>query len=305
MFLAIHGGAGVHSANSEGPLKELLEKTSKEGMKLLLNGVEAEDVISSVISMLEDDPLVNAGFGSALTIDGEVECEASIMSGKDSLFGCVANVKTIKNPITVATSLLKDQRKPSRLIKPIFLTGTGAEKYSGATGFINLISSNSLKRHKEHLSLMNQPITDTVGAVVLDSKGNYACGVSTGGITLKHSGRVGDSAIPGSGFWAKSNFACSTSGVGEQLIRSDFARSLYNHLQIDSSPSSVNSFIDIFSLNTIGTPSAGFISIYENQFIFSHTTPSMAIGFINSSMKGKFFISRRQQKKYTTFSTNI
>lgn len=307
MFLAIHGGAGIHSKESEGPLKELLKRVSMEGMKMLLNNSKAEDVIVSVISLLEDDPLVNAGFGSALNIDGEVECEASVMNGNDSLFGCVANIKGIKNPIKVAFSLLEEQRIPSKLVKPIFLTGTGAERYAKEKGILcssNLISFKASQRYEEHLLMLEQPITDTVGAVVIDFEGNYASGVSSGGITLKHSGRVGDSAIPGSGFWATPDFACSTSGIGEQLIRSDFARSLYRHLQSDSSPSSLDTFIKQFSSKTIGIPSVGFISIYEDLFLMSHTTPSMAIGYINSSMEGKYFISRRSTD-IKTFSTTI
>ncbi|XP_064599584.1 LOW QUALITY PROTEIN: threonine aspartase 1-like [Liolophura sinensis] len=263
--IMVHAGAGYHSVSREKQYKEVCEEACKQAMTLLLDGASALDGVAAAVKVLEDSSCTNAGLGSALTLEGKVECDSGVMDGESLLFGAVGAISGVKNPVCVAKKLVEGQTKTLSLgrIPPSVLVGTGASDWALHNGCevvtdSTLITDFSLKtycQHKRkleetenkkakrvrgHLKVNNEEKTisdddpslvqDTVGAVCLDSRGNVASAVSSGGISLKHPGRIGQAAVYGAGCWAESKtplspgVAVSTSGCGEHLMRTLLAR---------------------------------------------------------------------------------
>lgn len=221
-------------------------------MKLLQNNVSSIETVVAVIKCLEDEVLTNAGYGSNLSISGQVECDASIMDGTDLMFGAVGAIQSVKNPIEASYLVLNNQREapmPLGLIAPNFLVGEGASRWAISKGCqqSSLISDKALQVYEKYKAkldnyyqeneLSHLPLKrarfDTVGAVVIDLQARVASGVSSGGLILKQDGRVGQSAIIGAGCWAQENVAISTSGIGEYLVRTSLARECAKVLLVD------------------------------------------------------------------------
>lgn len=232
--LAIHGGAGTILSSAmtpekEGAYKKGLERAITEGSKILRSGGSAVDAVEMAAVSLEDDPLFNAGKGSVFNSDGTHEMDASIMDGNNLQAGAITQVSSIRNPISLAR-LVMDKSDH------VFVSGEGAMKFASEskcaiedneyfydefrykqwqevkdTDTFQLDHSKS--RGKDHKF-------GTVGAVALDLHGNVAAATSTGGMTNKRFGRIGDSPIIGSGNYANNNTcAVSCTGSGEFFIR--------------------------------------------------------------------------------------
>lgn len=238
--LVIHGGAGTILKNNMTPEKEqaykaALEQALRAGYEKLKAGKTSVDAVQAAINILEDNPLFNAGKGAVFTHDGRNELDASIMDGKTLKAGAVAGVTIIKNPIDAARAVMEKSQN-------VMMTGKGAEmfaKQNGITivdpkyfftkerwdGLQNAIREDSLKASLNNS--YSEPHTaypdykfGTVGAVALDNFGNLAAGTSTGGMTNKKFGRVGDSPIIGAGTYANNKtVAVSCTGWGEYFIR--------------------------------------------------------------------------------------
>jgi len=228
--LVVHGGAGSitkgrFSYKKENEYKKKLEDALLIGYEILENGGSSVDAVESVIRVLEDSPLFNASKGAVLTKLGDVELDASIMNGKNINAGGVAGIKHIKNPITLARFVM--EYSPHVLI-----FGDGAEKFADEFGLQKV--ENDYFKTKERLDQFNKTksltnLTDsdfkdykfgTVGCVALDRNGNLAAGTSTGGMSGKKFGRVGDSPIIGAGTYANNNTCgISATGHGEYFIR--------------------------------------------------------------------------------------
>lgn len=235
--IAIHGGAGTILKNTMTPEKELAYKTGLQdaieaGESILKNGGSAFDAVETAIIQLENNPLFNAGKGAVFTNTGTHEMDASIMNGSDLMAGAVAGVQHIKNPISLARAVMEKSEH-------VLLTGVGAmdfaKKINAQTEsddyfFVQLrydqlqqaLKSNSMiLDHTEDKIEHGEKKFGTVGCVALDLKGNLAAGTSTGGMTNKKFGRVGDSSIIGAGTYANNNTcAISCTGHGELFIRS-------------------------------------------------------------------------------------
>lgn len=222
--LVIHGGAGTitrknMSAEKEKAYQEILEEALRRGYDILNEGGAALDAVEATIRMMEDSPLFNAGKGAVFTNAGTHELDASIMDGKTLQAGAVAGVKTIKNPISAARKVMEETWH-------VLLGGTGADHFAKEQGleivdqkyFYTEWRWNSLQKVKEKVK------HGTVGCVALDKNGNLAAGTSTGGLTNKHWGRIGDSPIIGAGTYAN-NETCGVSGTGqgEYFIRGNIA----------------------------------------------------------------------------------
>ncbi|MFV8430509.1 isoaspartyl peptidase/L-asparaginase family protein [Vibrio owensii] len=231
--IAIHGGAGTilrEQMSDELQQSTLtdLEAAVKAGHQILEKGGEALDAVVAAVKVLEDSPNFNAGKGSVLTHNEMVEMDASVMDGRNQAAGAVAGVRHIKNPIELARDVMKNSNH-------VLLVGEGAEKFAFEQGheyteqdyfftdrrYEQLISM----REKGLFALSESRYPDdrkhgTVGAVALDQHGNLAAATSTGGVTNKKYGRVGDSALIGCGTVAENGVvAVSTTGVGEFFIR--------------------------------------------------------------------------------------
>lgn len=249
--LIIHGGAGVINRSSMDEVTEKLYRASLEtvllaGEKILAKGGSSLDAVEAVVKMMEDDTLFNAGRGSVFTANGHNEMDASIMDGKTLSAGAVAGVLHIKNPISLARGVME---KTSH----VMLTGKGAEEFAASIG-IQLVDSSyffTQRRWNAHIKGLEQQQQSadqkygTVGAVALDKNGNLASATSTGGMTNKLWGRVGDSPIIGAGTYADNKTcAISATGHGEYFIRLAVAHSIssmmeYKNVSLREAASSV------------------------------------------------------------------
>jgi L-asparaginase / beta-aspartyl-peptidase len=229
--IVLHGGADRATPflkrniiGSEKGLKEALLK----GYTILKKGGTALSAVEEVVILLEDNPLFNAGRGSALNNRGEVEMDASIMDGKTLKAGAVSIVRTVKNPVALARTVMT-------ATKHVFLSGYGALELANATSAVIEPDSYFITQHKYDDFLKFQKknkhtkntLGGTVGAVALDVKGNLAAATSTGGTSNCLPGRVGDTCIIGAGCYAN-NRTCAVSGTGdgEFLITNVVAHSI-------------------------------------------------------------------------------
>ena len=229
--LVIHGGAGVIKRDmnpaKEKAVRAALTKALEDGYAQLKAGKPAIDAVTAAITVLEDDPNFNAGRGSVFTHDGKNEMDAAVMEGESLSAGAVAGVQRVKNPILLARAVM--EHSPH-----VMLVGEGAEAFAKEQG-ITLVDpayfrteerwqqlQRALKEDeakKPHAELETAKHFGTVGAVALDSQGHLAAGTSTGGMTDKRYGRVGDSPIIGAGTYANAQCAVSGTGWGEFYMR--------------------------------------------------------------------------------------
>ena len=295
--LVIHGGAGnitqanlpVEKASQfEAKLKEVL----KHGDSILKAGGTSLDAVESCIRMMEDCPLFNAGRGAVFNAEGKNELDAAIMDGKTGMAGAVAGVTTIRNPITAARAVMEKSEH-------VMLTGKGAETFAAEQGieivtpdyFFTQQRWNDYLKVKNHLDSINNVDKKhgTVGCVALDKYGNLAAGTSTGGMTYKKYGRVGDTPVIGAGTYADNNTcAVSATGHGEFFIRNVVAYDIsalmkYKGLSIVEA---ANEVVMIKLKNQGGT--GGIIAVDRNGNIaMPFNTPGMFRGFIKSGGEAK------------------
>lgn len=259
--MVIHGGAGTILKKNMTPEKEqayiaALTQALTAGYKKIKAGKSSLDAVEAAINILEDNPLFNAGKGAVFTHDGRNEMDAAIMNGKNLSAGAVAGVTIIRNPISAARAVMEKSEH-------VMMAGPGAEKFAKEVGLEivdpkyfftkerwqglqNAIKKDSLKNKLDHSfndSKLGTINTDykfgTVGAVALDKDGNLAAGTSTGGMTNKKYGRIGDSPIIGAGTYANNKtVGVSCTGWGEFYIRNVVAYDLsalmeYKNLSVE------------------------------------------------------------------------
>jgi beta-aspartyl-peptidase (threonine type) len=231
--LVIHGGAGVMPASEMTPDRETayregLNAALDAGYAVLDGGGTSLDAVTTAVKSMEDNPLFNAARGAVLTHKGEAELDASIMEGKNLRAGAIAGVMHVKNPIELARLVM--EKSPH-----VMLIGAGAEEFALEQGltlmpnayFVTPRRQEQLQRAIEKENKEKPPGTGTVGAVALDREGNIAAATSTGGMTNKRHGRVGDSPIIGAGTYANNaSCAVSATGYGEYFIRSVVAHDI-------------------------------------------------------------------------------
>lgn len=278
----IHGGAGT--SREPDRYDASLRRVVEAGAKLLNDGMSALDVVTRCVVMLEDDPLYDAGCGSALNVDGEVRLDASIMDGRNLEAGAVACVAGVKNPVILARTVMERSEH-------VFLIGAGAEQFGRENDIVFVDSryfyseerSNELKMVKERHEGLREGVHNqsgklgTVGAVARDKYGNLAAATSTGGLTNQSMGRVGDSPIIGAGTYAD-NFTCAVSctGIGEHILRTSLARSASLFVEIkglgaaDAAEAAKQLLIN--RINGLG----GLIIVDRNgECAYAHSTPGM------------------------------
>jgi len=243
--IIIHGGAGTilkknMTKEKEQAYKETLAAAIKVGHTILKNGGTSQEAVLKTIQVMEESPLFNAGKGAVFTNAGTNELDASFMDGKTLNAGAVAGVKNVKSPIELAIKVMTDSEH-------VMLSGAGASLFAKEQGLeivapsyfytehsfkalqkVKKSQKNKLKLEDEQAAFYDPTIKDskfgTVGCVALDKNGNIAAGTSTGGMTNKRWGRIGDAPIIGSGTYAN-NLTCgvSSTGWGEYFIRSQVA----------------------------------------------------------------------------------
>ena len=239
--LVIHGGAGVEpgdlSKDEEVAARKALEAALRAGHAQLKAGRPAVDAVGAAITVLEDAPQFNAGRGAVFTHDGRNELDTSLMDGASGKAGAAAGLHRVKNPITLARAIMDRS-------KHVMMVGDGAEMFAKEQG-VALVDPEYFRTEKRWNQLQkalaeeknaqasNTPLElpgkayfGTVGALALDAQGHLAAGTSTGGMTNKRYGRVGDSPIIGAGTWADARCAVSGTGWGEFYIRSAAAHEI-------------------------------------------------------------------------------
>ena len=283
--LVIHGGAGSERIAHDDPAHEQsaragLQRALDSGAAILSDGGSAVDAVEAAGRVLEEDPCFNAGRGSVLTERGEVELDAAIMDGRDRSAGAVAGIKTTRAPISLARRLM--ERGPH-----VFLTGDAADRFAASAGIEQVPNSFFIlperrRQLDEALAAGNaaDPIKyGTIGAVAVDMLGNVAAATSTGGITAKKWGRVGDSPLIGAGTYADNRAAAvSATGSGEYFIRAVAAHQLAELVRVGdrSLQQALDAVLaDIAALGGKG----GLIAVApDGEAAMGFTTPAMYRG---------------------------
>lgn len=309
--LVIHGGAGTIKRENMTPEREKayregLNQALEAGYAVLESGGASLDAVIAAIKVMEDNPLFNAGKGAVFTNEGKNELDASIMDGSNLMAGAVAGVTTIKNPITAAYAVMTKSEH-------VMMAGKGAEKFAQEQGleivdpsyFFDSIRWEQLQRvkGKELGKEANNidPYVDpyvkdrkfgTVGAVALDRNGNIAAGTSTGGMTNKKYGRVGDAPIIGAGTYAN-NATCgvSATGHGEYFIRLGVARDIASLMEYKgmSLEGAANEVINT-KLEKLGGD-GGIVALdRQGNISMTFNSEGMYRGFITKKGEGKTFI---------------
>jgi beta-aspartyl-peptidase (threonine type) len=227
--IVVHGGAGdpVPGDPSSGTLDasrlEGVRRACAAGLGVLRSGGSALDAVETAVQLLEDDPVFNAGTGSTLTLAGDVECDASIMDGETLRCGAVAVVKDVRNPVSLARAVMERTEH-------VLLAGPGASAFAREAGFpphdnALLVTPRQRARWEAARRGAMATKTGTVGAVARDLRGHLAAATSTGGMSMKLPGRVGDTPLVGCGTYADDALAAvSCTGHGERIVQLTLAR---------------------------------------------------------------------------------
>ncbi|NXJ83181.1 TASP1 aspartase, partial [Trogon melanurus] len=352
-FVLVHAGAGYHSESKAKEYKHVCKRACQKAIEKLQAGALATDAVTAALIELEDSPFTNAGLGSNLNLLGEIECDASIMDGKSLNFGAVGALSGIKNPVSVANRLLCEGQKgklSAGRIPPCFLVGEGAYRWAVDHGIpacppgimATRFSLAAFKRNKRKLELAEKVETDliqlkkrrqsnekendsgtldTVGAVVVDQEGNVAAAVSSGGLALKHPGRVGQAALYGCGCWAENtgahtpySTAVSTSGIYYfykyfsvmslqipnkvflQIVNEQYFQTTFYMCSpfLANEDGVLGGVIVLRSCRCSAEPeSSQEKPTLLVEFLWSHTTESMCVGYMSAQDgKAKTHISR-------------
>src|SRR5581483_6818185 len=229
--LILHGGAGAQDQTQRQDRERGLRRAFDIAWTILRQNGSALAAIVSAVAELENAPTFNAGVGACLTEDGTVELDASLMEGTTFGVGAVGAVRTVRNPILLAKAVMESQRH-------VFLVGEGAERFAREHG-LPVAEQGALitPRQRQRWQQSRQESPGTVGAVARDRHGRLAAATSTGGMTNKVSGRIGDSAIIGAGTYADDALgAGSATGKGEAIIRTTLTRTAVEWLRDGRAP---------------------------------------------------------------------
>jgi L-asparaginase / beta-aspartyl-peptidase len=285
--LAIHGGAGVMSKDKMTPQKQEeytfhLHRALAIGDSILLAGGTSTDAVVFVVAYLEDCPLFNAGKGAVFTNRGRNELDASIMEGRNRHAGAIAGVTNIRNPIFAARKVMEESEH-------VMLSGKGASAFARSMG-IKIVSNRFFYTKERYQALKKSRKSGrkpqasdkygTVGCVALDIYGNLSAGTSTGGMTNKKFGRIGDSPIIGAGTWADNKTcAVSCTGHGEYFIRLTLARDVASLMEYKELNLNQAGEIVLQKLSEAGG-TGGFIAIdRKGNIIMPFNTPGMFRGY--------------------------
>ena len=280
--IVVHGGAGWFENMPEGQVEGImkgLEDSMNIGYEILINGGSSLDAVEQAIIHLENDPLFNAGKGAVYTSELRQELDASIMHGLNNDAGAVASVTNVKNPISLARYVMENTDH-------VMFSSRGAERVAKDAGLDIVYPSyfyqkdrlEDAKRIKKEKNKMG-----TVGVVAIDMEGNITAGTSTGGMTNKMPGRIGDSPIIGAGTWAENNVCgVSATGHGEYFIRFNVANEICDLIRYQSKNVNEAAEIVIEKLKSIGADGGVIVLDSEGNAAMTFNTPAMARAYKNS-----------------------
>ena len=279
--LVLHGGAGVITRDKLTPEREAavradLERALRAAHAVLASGGKSTDAVTAAITILEDSPLFNAGKGAVFTHDGTNELDAAIMDGRTHSAGAVAGVRTIKNPILLAKAVMQNGRH-------VMLIGRGAEEFAATAG-VEIVDPSYFRTEERWQQLQQALVEDhfgTVGVVALDKTGDLAAGTSTGGLTNKRYGRVGDSPIIGAGTYADAHCGVSATGHGELFIRYTVARDICARVEYAHEPlAQAADDVVMHELVPVGGDGGVIALDAQGHWAMPFNTPGMYRGYI-------------------------
>ena len=313
---AIHGGAGVIERDSLTPEQDAAYRAAlhlalEAGSAVLAAGGSSLDAIQAAIALTEDDPLFNAGRGAVFTAAGRNELDAAVMDGSDLNAGAVAGLTTTRHPIAAARAVM--EQSPH-----VMLIGEGADTFAGSVGLEQVdpaffFTERRWRGLESALRNQNLPIPSrpagvpgsmadntltapplnerkfgTVGAVALDSQGRLAAGTSTGGMTAKRWGRVGDVPVIGAGTYASNRDGCAVSatGDGEYFIRATVARDICARIAAGST-SQTAAQAEVDDALSLGGSGGVIVMDAEGQPSFAMTTSGMYRGAVSSDQPAR------------------
>ena len=289
--IVIHGGAGTISRANMTPQQEqayhvTLAHAVNQGYQVLETGGSSLDAVTAAVTILEDSPLFNAGKGAVYTYDETHELDASIMNGADRAAGAVAGVTTVKNPILLARAVMEKSEH-------VMLSGKGAELFAKEqqleqveNSYFNTDSRyQSLQRAKQAMTRLPHQAQvsydpawkmGTVGAVAIDAKGNLAAATSTGGMTAKRFGRIGDSPVIGAGNFAdNASCAVSATGHGEYFIRYQVASEICARTKYQNKTAAVAAKEVLSELKAIGGDGGVIVADKKGNLSWAFNTEGM------------------------------
>lgn len=294
--IIVHGGAwdipqALHADHVAG-----CRAAAEVGWAILSAGGSALDAVEAAVRVMEDHPVFDAGHGSHLNRDGEVELDAGMMDGRTLMAGAVAAVRRIANPISLARRVLHDSEH-------VFLVGAGAERFAQQVG-IPLCDPADLVVEREQkawaarraaeactgggisvATAFGPAAADTVGAVALDTAGNLAVGNSTGGTFFKHPGRVGDTPIIGCGLYADNTLgAAACTGWGEQIMKTVLAKTTVDQIALLGNAATAANVAIAYFHHRIGGLGGVICLAPDGQVGWAHSTPHMAYAYRTDGM---------------------
>lgn len=295
-LLVVHGGAGVErrdlSGEEERAARAALAEALRRGHAELMAGKPALDAVTAAITVLEDDPAFNAGRGAVFTHDGKNELDSALMDGATLRAGAVAGVHTIKNPILLARAVM--ERSPH-----VMMVGEGAEIFAAEQKVpqVDPAYFHTEKRWRQlqralgkegaagraHAAPESGRYFGTVGAVALDRDGKLAAGTSTGGMTNKRYGRVGDSPIIGAGTYADARCAVSGTGWGEYYIRLAVAHEICARMQyLGETPAQAGQDVVVRRIPELGGDGGAIVLSADGRAAMPFNTEGMYRGWIGA-----------------------
>jgi beta-aspartyl-peptidase (threonine type) len=266
--LIVHGGAKEIAPGEEDQNRSGLREAIAAGRNVLEAGGAAIDAVEASIRVLEARPVFNAGYGSTLNSAGEVEMCAAIMDGKTLDIGAVGVVKGVRHPVSVARKMLPKE--------PILLAGEGAFMFA-RDNHAELCDPGELITEKQ------KEEQDTVGAVALDMNGNLAAGTSTGGLSGAPKGRMGDSPMPGCGYYADNHIgAVALSGHGEGIARIAAAAQIMGAIDRDGPEAAIAKSLS--QMSRVGGDAGGIAIDGGGRMGWWHNSPDFAVAILDSGM---------------------
>ncbi len=296
--IAVHGGAGEWRRERQNGGVDGVKKATMAGFEILKHGGNALDAAESAVMSMEDNEVFNAGLGSSLAIDKSIQMEASIMDGKTLSAGAVGLLSDIKYPVHLARIIMENTDH-------VFIVGQSAERLAKIFNLERRIPTTELREkywHELRSRLAQDGINyfpklskllashpdlfnlDTVGAVAVDKNGDTAAATSTGGISLKIPGRIGDSPLIGCGNYADNEAgACSATGIGEIAIKLVLAKSTCDLVRLGQTPQKAteNSIKEVNRRIQDAIKQMGLIAIdLEGRIGAAHNSPHMCWGYM-------------------------
>lgn len=268
--LIVHGGAKEISPEEEDANREGCLEALAAGRHVLEAGGHAVDAAEAAVRVLETRPVFNAGYGSVLNQAGEVEMDASIMEGADLNIGAVGALKGVRHPISLAKLLLNEV--------PVLLVGEGASAFARNKG-VEMVSPDALISPEQPEAAKQSK--DTVGCVAMDQQGNLVAATSTGGLSDAFVGRLGDSPLPGCGFYADNRVgATAFSGHGEGIARLALAAQVMGSIERDGPETALWKAVE--QMPRVGGDAGGIAIAADGRIGWAHNSPHFAVAMIAS-----------------------